>query len=134
MLYFEKMRALIDGWRQVWRQGSPMPFYYVQIAPFQYHWHNPALKPYEVPLLWEAQTLALKIPNTGMVVTTDIGDLRDIHPANKQEVGRRLALWALARTYGRGAGLLGALVPIGEGRREPDSAVLRIRRLRSGLA
>jgi len=101
MLYFDKMRALIDGWQKVWREGGPMPFYYVQIAPFQYHWHNPALKPYEVPLLWEAQTLALRIPNTGMVVTTDIGDLRDIHPANKQEVGRRLALCALARTYGR---------------------------------
>ncbi len=39
-------------------------------------------------------------PNTGMVVTTDIGDLRDIHPANKQVVGRRLGLWALAKTYG----------------------------------
>lgn len=100
MLYFEKMKALVGGWRKVWKQGQ-FPFYYVQISPFQYHWHNPALKPYEMPLLWEAQTASLAIPNTGMVVTTDIADLRDIHPANKQEVGRRLALWALAKTYGR---------------------------------
>ncbi len=100
MIYYEKMKALIAGWRQVWNEGD-FPFYYVQISPFQYHWHNPALKPYEMPLLWEAQTASLAIPNTGMAVTTDIGDLRDIHPANKQEVGRRLALWALAKTYGR---------------------------------
>jgi sialate O-acetylesterase len=100
MLYFEKMKALVHGWRTVWDQGD-FPFYYVQIAPFQYHWHNPELEPHEEPLIWEAQTASLAIPNTGMVVTTDIGDLRDIHPRNKQEVGRRLALWALAGTYGR---------------------------------
>lgn len=100
MLYFEKMKALVGGWRTAWGQGD-FPFYYVQIAPFQYHWHNRDLKPYEEALIWEAQTASLAIPNTGMVVTTDIADLRDIHPKNKQEVGRRLALWALAQTYGR---------------------------------
>jgi sialate O-acetylesterase len=50
--------------------------------------------------LREAQRLALRTPNTGMAVTMDIGNPRDIHPTNKQEVGRRLALWALAKTYG----------------------------------
>lgn len=56
----------------------------------------------ELPRIWEAQSQSLKIPNTGMAVTTDIaGDVRDIHPPNKQDVGRRLALWALAKTYGR---------------------------------
>src|SRR5690606_24839258 len=49
--------------------------------------------------LWEAQLKTLSVPNTGMAVTTDIGNVRDIHPRNKQEVGRRLALWALANTY-----------------------------------
>ena len=52
--------------------------------------------------LWEAQLLTAKTTaNTGLAVTTDIGNLNDIHPKNKQEVGRRLALWALAKTYGR---------------------------------
>ena len=45
--------------------------------------------------------MTLSLPNTGMVVTTDIGNIRDIHPRNKQEVGRRLALWAFSGTYGR---------------------------------
>jgi len=97
MLYYHKMNALITGWRNLWKQGD-FPFYYVQIAPFRYRWGIP--DPQRVPLLWEAQTEALKIPNTGMAVTLDISDLDDIHPKNKQDVGKRLALWALAKTYG----------------------------------
>ncbi|MGQ9651800.1 MAG: sialate O-acetylesterase [Phycisphaerae bacterium] len=95
MAYFDKMQALINGWRKIWGQGD-FPFYYVQIAPFD------ALYPDDtLPRLWEAQLAALSIPNTGMVVTVDIADLKDIHPKNKQDVGKRLALWALARTYGK---------------------------------
>jgi len=93
MLYYEKMKALIGGWRKVWRQGE-FPFYFVQIAPFgRYAAGN-------LPRFWEAQAAAMSIPNTGMAVTIDVGDLQDIHPKNKQDVGRRLALWALAKTYG----------------------------------
>ena len=95
MLYFEKMKALIGGWRQVWGQGE-FPFYFVQIAPFDHLYTDDQL-----PRLWEAQTAALSIPNTGMAVTNDIGDLEDIHPTNKLDVGRRLALWALAKTYAK---------------------------------
>jgi sialate O-acetylesterase len=95
LLYFHRMRALIAGWRQVWGQGD-FPFYYVQLAPYGQMYNGE-----ELPLLWEAQRLAMQIPNTGMAVITDIGNVRDIHPANKQDVGRRLALWALAKTYGR---------------------------------
>ena len=95
MLYFEKMKALIGGWRQVWKQGD-FPFYYVQIAPYKY-----GIAPTQLPAIWNAQLAALSIPNTGMAVTTDIATLNDIHPPNKQEVGHRLALWALAKTYGK---------------------------------
>ena len=98
MLYHEKMKALINGWRKVWGQGD-FPFYFVQLAPFNYGgWSR---SPFFLPQIWEAQTATLSVPNTGMAVTTDIGNLKDIHPRNKQEVGRRLALWALAKTYGR---------------------------------
>ncbi len=98
MLYHEKMKALINGWRAVWGQGD-FPFYFVQLAPFNYGGRNAS--PFFLPQIWEAQTATLSVPNTGMAVTTDIGNLRDIHPRNKQDVGRRLALWALAKTYGR---------------------------------
>ena len=97
MMYYDKMKALIGGWRKVWDQGD-FPFYFVQIAPYRYRWGQP--RPYRLPKLWEAQTASLAIANTGMAVTVDISDLGDIHPKNKQEVGKRLALWALAKTYG----------------------------------
>ena len=92
MLYFEKMKALIGSWRQLWEQGE-FPFLYVQLAPFKYN------NPEALPGIWEAQRAALTIPNTGMAVITDIGNVADIHPRNKEEVGRRLSLWALAKTY-----------------------------------
>ena len=95
-LYTKKMQALIAGWRQVWGQGD-FPFYYVQIAPYRYGSENPLI----LAEFWEAQAQALAIPNTGMVVINDIGNLSDIHPKNKQEVGRRLALLALNNVYQR---------------------------------
>ncbi|MGE0610471.1 MAG: sialate O-acetylesterase [Pirellulales bacterium] len=93
MHYHELMKGLISGWRKVWDQGD-FPFLYVQLAPYRYDGNVTAL-----PEIWEAQTATLAVPNTGMCVTTDIGNVADIHPVNKQEVGRRLALWALAKTY-----------------------------------
>jgi len=99
MLYFEKMKALINGWRAIWNNPE-MPFYYVQLAPFTYTRGNRDRR-FELPGIWQAQLTALSIPHTGMAVTTDIGNIRNIHPTNKQEVGRRLALWALAKTYGK---------------------------------
>ncbi|MCH9653286.1 MAG: 9-O-acetylesterase [Planctomycetes bacterium] len=96
MLYYNKMKALIGGWREVWKQGE-FPFLYVQIAPWQYGSESPGI----LPLLWEAQNKSLEIPNTGQAVIHDIGNLKDIHPKNKQDVGARLALIALAKTYGK---------------------------------
>jgi len=94
-VYTDKMRALIDSWRRVWGQGE-FPFLFVQLAPYHYGNTNTLL----LPEIWNAQREALAIPNTGMATITDLGNLRDIHPRRKREVGARLALWALARTYG----------------------------------
>ncbi|MBI4581465.1 MAG: sialate O-acetylesterase [Planctomycetes bacterium] len=99
MVYHEKMKALIAGWRAVWGQGG-FPFLYVQLAPWEYKDKYPGPED-RLPRIWEAQTATLSVPNTGMAVTTDIGDIHDIHPKNKQEVGRRLALWAVAKSYGK---------------------------------
>ena len=96
MLYHEKMKALIEGWRSVWNRPD-LPFLFVQLAPFRYRNADPQ----NLPRLWEAQQATLSVPNTGMAVTVDIGNVEDIHPRNKQDVGKRLALWALATVYGR---------------------------------
>jgi sialate O-acetylesterase len=95
MHYAEMMKGLISGWRTVWGQGE-FPFLFVQLAPFRYG-NNPTW----LPEIWEAQQASLAIPSTGMAVTTDIGNVNDIHPNNKQEVSRRLSLWALRHTYGK---------------------------------
>lgn len=90
--YFNSFPLMINSWRDSWKQGE-FPFYYVQIAPYDYGSGK-------APILREAQRFAMKLPNTGMVVTSDIGDINDIHPKNKHEVGNRLALWALHKDYG----------------------------------
>ncbi len=88
--YYHKMRALINGWRKAF-QNPELAFYFVQLANYR-----EGNKPEErwAPLR-EAQRKTLRVPHTGMAVTTDIGNPADIHPRNKQDVGRRLALWAL---------------------------------------
>jgi len=91
--YRSMFKAMIEDWRRVWQRGS-LAFHFVQIAPFRYGGDRG-----ETGELREAQAMALSLPNTGMVVTMDIGDASDIHPRNKQEVGHRLALSALAVTY-----------------------------------
>lgn len=94
--YAAKKKALITGWRKSFG-NKKLAFYYVQIAPWSGRY-----APGQLPALWEAQVASLKIPGTGMVVTTDLVDnIRDIHPRNKLDVGNRLSLWALAKTYGK---------------------------------
>lgn len=85
--------ALIADWRKHWGEGD-FPFYFTQIAPFRYP--NPGM----AAALRDAQRLSLTTPNTGMAITMD-SDSNNLHPHNKQAVGHRLALWALAKTYGR---------------------------------
>jgi len=92
--YFDKMKSLIEGWRNAW--GIDFPFYFVQIAPWSGYGEG------LLPAVWEAQVATLNIPKTGMAVTTDIvHNIGDIHPRNKRDVGNRLALWALAKEYGK---------------------------------
>ncbi|MFN0137799.1 MAG: sialate O-acetylesterase [Phycisphaerae bacterium] len=102
--YRTSFAAMITQWRSDWGRGD-LPFYFVQIAPFEYtkfekeppkDWPHPSAE------LREAQLVTLSVVNTGMVVTTDITDnVADIHPKNKLDVGNRLARIALARDYGR---------------------------------
>jgi len=98
--YFQKMKALIAGWRQLWGEGD-FPFYYVQLANFQKSDPNNPAGGDGYATVREAQFQALSIPNTGMAVAIDLGEAGDIHPKNKQDVGKRLALWALSRDYGK---------------------------------
>ncbi len=91
--YTKLFSALINNWRQRW--GYEFPFYYVQIAPFNYKEKDAGV------LIREAQMKAMNVPKTGMVVTSDIGNINNIHPGNKQDVGKRLANWALAKTYNK---------------------------------
>ena len=96
LAYTGKMKDLITGWRTAFGDEGHA-FYFVQIAPWQGSYEAGQL-----PALWEAQVESLKIPGTGMVVTTDLVDnIRDIHPRNKLDVGERLALWALTKSYGK---------------------------------
>lgn len=98
--------AMIEDWRSHWRQGD-FPFLFVQLANFQ----APLQKPGESAWaeLREAQTMTLSLPNAGMAVSIDIGDAADIHPKNKQDVGWRLAQWALGATYGKAVVISGPL-------------------------
>jgi sialate O-acetylesterase len=89
--------AMITDWRTHWKIGD-FPFYWVQIAPYTYENSQLGGSAY----LREAQMKTLKsVKNGGMAVTMDIGTEKDIHPKNKLDVGKRLALWALAKTYGQ---------------------------------
>jgi sialate O-acetylesterase len=93
--YRQLFPLLINDWRQKWNEGD-FPFYFVQIANYSATDQPPAA---DWPALRDAQLSALSVPHTGMAVTIDIGDANRIHPQNKQETGRRLALIALAKTY-----------------------------------
>ena len=98
--YYHKMCALIGGWRKAWNQGN-FPFYFVQLPNYS----NPVSRPdggdgWAKTRMGQLRTLA--VTNTGMAVTielADVGNPSNVHPANKRDVGERLALWALAKDY-----------------------------------
>ncbi|WP_367331885.1 sialate O-acetylesterase [Sphingobacterium multivorum] len=96
--YQQLLPALIQDWRKQWN-NEKMPFYFVQLANFKAKSLTP--QPSSWARLREAQRQTLKLPYTGMAVITDIGDAQDIHPKNKQDVGRRLGWIATAQLYGK---------------------------------
>ena len=96
--YRDMFPLLIQSWRDEWAQGD-FPFYWVQLADFLAESSEP--KDSAWAELREAQTMTLsRLPHTGQAVIIDIGEGRDIHPKDKQDVAMRLARWALARDYG----------------------------------
>jgi len=96
--YYHKKQALVNGWRELF--NPELAFYWVQLANFRQPNEDPAGGDGWAKIR-EAQRKALSIPHTGMAVIIDIGEANDIHPRNKQDVGSRLAQWALHQTYGR---------------------------------
>jgi sialate O-acetylesterase len=97
--YKKAFPLMITDWRTQWKQGD-FPFYFVQLSTFNEFNGNSKVGSRWAELR-EAQTQTLKLPNTGMAVTTDIGNAKDIHPTNKQEVGKRLAVIALNNVYSK---------------------------------
>jgi sialate O-acetylesterase len=97
--YRKAFPLMIKDWRKRWGAGD-FPFYFVQLATFNAG-NGDSKKGSPWAELREAQALTLSVPNTGMAVTTDIGDAKDIHPKNKQDVGKRLAAIALQKVYGK---------------------------------
>ncbi len=87
-LYPHVQATLVNDWRKLWGEGD-FPFYIVQLAALGNVSNNPRVR--------EAQATVLSLPNTAMAVTIDIGDPKDVHPHNKQDLGDRLSRIALAR-------------------------------------
>jgi sialate O-acetylesterase len=97
--YQQLLTAMIDNWRELWKEGD-FPFGIVQLPNFMQRRENPSQSSWAE--LREAQfKTAMLVKNCGLAVTIDIGEADYIHPRDKQDVGKRLALWALARVYGR---------------------------------
>lgn len=103
-LYRQLFPTMILSWRKAWAQGGlegsdnpDFPFHFVQLANYRTRYEEPVDSDWAV--LRESQLLSLELPRTGMAVIIDIGEANDIHPKNKQEVGRRLALSTIAQVY-----------------------------------
>jgi sialate O-acetylesterase len=91
-LYPAVMETLVKSWRKDWNEGD-FPFYVVQLAGQDAASNNPVIR--------ESQAAVLSLPNTGMAVTIDIGEKKNVHPKDKQDVGDRLSRIALANVYGK---------------------------------
>ncbi len=127
-LYARLFPAMIASWRKVWGQGD-FPFLFVQLANYKQRSVEPTDSDWA--RLREAQLAALAVPRTAMAVAIDIGDANDIHPADKQDVGKRLALAALGTVYGKDVVCSG---PIFAGMKiKGNEAILSFKHVGSGL-
>ncbi|MBI2480463.1 MAG: sialate O-acetylesterase [Planctomycetia bacterium] len=112
LLYAAQLKALIGDWRSRWEQGD-FQFLTVQLPNF----HAAVDLPVQTTgwvLVRESEMKTLQLKNTGIAITTDIGEANDIHPKDKQTVGHRLALWALGTTYGRDIAYSGPLLSLSQ--------------------
>jgi sialate O-acetylesterase len=124
--YSTLFKSMIDAWRAAWKKE--FPFYYVQIAPFQYGTDNQ-----KGALLQEAQTESQGHPHVGMVVITDLVDnVEDIHPVNKKDVGIRLANLSLSKTYHK-AGMVCKYPALKSFTREKNKMILDFTNAENGL-
>jgi sialate O-acetylesterase len=124
--YDQKMGALIGGWRKAWNIGD-FPFYFVQLAPYRKYTGEPLGR------MWEIQAeIARSVVNTGMASATDSKEFRNIHPNNKEVVGKRLALLALAKTYGKNVAYSGPIYR--DSRIEENRMIIEFDHAGSGLA
>ncbi len=98
-LYQIQLPTLIADWRTRWGQGD-FPFLWAQLPNFKTP-QSAVVEDDPWVTVQEAMFKSLAVPNTGMAINIDVGEANDIHPKNKQAVGKRLAIWALAKTYGR---------------------------------
>lgn len=106
-LYGLQLKTMILNWRRDW-SNDKMPFLYVQLPNFK----TPQKEPVETDgwvVVQEQMLKTLSVPHTGMAITIDIGEANDIHPKNKQDVGKRLGLWALGTTFGKDLNYCGPL-------------------------
>ena len=132
-IYRQIMETLITDWRQQWAQGS-FPFIYVQLANIGKTYDSLPAKGGSEAIKREAQLQNLSIPNTAMVVAidnADSADMNNIHPKNKQEIGRRLALAALATVYDEKVAYAGPLYDKMEV--QGDKIMLHFKHVNSGL-
>ena len=110
-LYQHQLPLLVQDWRTRW--GQELPFAWVQLPNFKGAGRD-------WPTVREAMLKTLALPKTGMAITIDVGEENDIHPKNKQEVGHRLALWALGTVYGQSGATSG---PLPAGSRRSDKGL-----------
>jgi sialate O-acetylesterase len=103
-LYHKQLSQLVTSWRALW--NDEVPFAWVQLPNYT--------SPGEGwPRVRESMMKTLELPKTGMAITIDLGDAKDIHPKNKQDVGKRLSFWALGTVYGKDVPAISGPLPAG---------------------